>query len=183
MNGVEFKVIQTTDPEDESQKINSYDIKGQVNGAEASYKDLPDGGYELTIDNLDLKEFIKQVTTVELPIEQLEMNGVEFKVIQTTDPEDESKKINIYDIQGQVNGAEASYKDLPDGGYELTIDNLDLKEFINQLTTVELPIEQLEMNGVEFKVTETTDPEYESQKINSYDIQGQVNGAAASYKD
>jgi ABC-type amino acid transport substrate-binding protein/Ca2+-binding RTX toxin-like protein len=178
MNGVEFRVTQTTDPQDESKKINSYDIQGQVNGAAASYRDL-ENGYELTINNLDLKEFINQLTTVELPIEQLEMNGVEFRVTQTTDPQDESKKINSYDIQGQVNGAAASYKDL-ENGYELTIDNLDLKEFIKQVTTVELPI-NANIDDAVLKVTKVTNAQ--GQTINNYDITGKIGDSQITYKD
>ncbi|MEB3342272.1 DUF4347 domain-containing protein [Okeania sp.] len=131
-----------------------------------------DGSYKLSIDNFDLKALVKEVTTIQLPID-LEITGAVLNVTQSTK---DGKKVNSYDIQGKFNNADVTYKDLANGGYELGIKEFDLKDFVEKATTVTLPID-LKIDDAKFNITKDTDGKA------SYDITGKFNNADVSYKD
>jgi len=95
---------------DESDR--SYKFSAAIDGVEVSYQDLENGGYELSLGNLDLEEL-----GIPLPIE------IENAAIEASG----NAANRSYNVTGLFNNSEIAFTELDNGGYQLSLGNIDLE--------------------------------------------------------
>ncbi|MDY6803613.1 MAG: transporter substrate-binding domain-containing protein [Cyanobacteriota bacterium] len=90
----------------------SYKFSAALDGVEVSYQDLENGGYELSLGNLELEDL-----GIPLPIE------IENAAIEASgDAANRS-----YNVVGQFNNSEIAFTELDNGEYQLSLGNIDLE--------------------------------------------------------
>jgi ABC-type amino acid transport substrate-binding protein len=144
-------------------------LSGTFDGAEVSYQDLEDGGYELAIGKLDLKDFVEKATTVELPIDL----NLENAIIKVAKGENDR---NQYSISGNINGAEVTYEDKDNGDYSFAATDLPTRELTDWLTSEV----GLSIDGIPEKLSLNVTPKQTEIELGKFDVSKLINGIAGS---